>query len=35
MDVIPAWPRYLPVLEGLVILVVAEMYLPFARPRGV
>jgi hypothetical protein len=32
MDAFPAWLRYLPVLEGLVILVVA-MYLPFACPR--
>lgn len=33
MDTFPAWPWYLLVLEGLLILLVAGMYLPFARLR--
>ena len=31
MDIFPAWPWYLLILEGLVILIVVGMYLPFAR----
>ena len=33
MDVFPEWPWYLLVLEGLLLVIVAGMYLPFARPR--
>lgn len=33
MDVFPEWPWYLLVLEGLLLAIVAGMYLPFARPR--
>lgn len=33
MDIFPDWPWYLLVLEGLLLVIVAGMYLPFARPR--
>ena len=33
MDILPEWPWYLLVLEGLLLVIVAGMYLPFARPR--
>ena len=33
MDTFPAWPSYLLVLEGLLILIILGMYLPFARLR--
>ena len=35
MDIFPEWPWYLLVLEGLLLVIVAGMYLPFARSRGV
>ncbi len=31
MDIFPEWPWYLLVLEGLLLAIVAGMYLPFAR----
>lgn len=33
MDVFPEWPWYLLVLEGLLLVIVIGMYLPFARLR--
>ena len=33
MDIFPEWPWYLLVLEGLLLIIVTGMYLPFARLR--
>ena len=33
MDIFPEWPWYLLVLEGLLLVIVVGMYLPFARLR--
>lgn len=33
MDIFPEWPWYLLILEGLLLVIVAGMYLPFARLR--
>ena len=33
MDIFPDWPWYLLVLEGLLLVIVAGMYLPFVRLR--
>ena len=33
MDFFPKWPWYLLILEALLLVIVAGMYLPFARPR--
>ena len=33
MDIFPAWPWYLLILEGLLLVIVAGMYLPFVRLR--
>ena len=33
MDIFPEWPWYLLVLEGLLLVIIAGMYAPFARVR--
>lgn len=33
MDIFPEWPWYLLILEGLLLVIVVGMYLPFARLR--
>lgn len=33
IDIFPAWPWYLLILEGMLLVIVAGMYLPFARLR--
>ena len=33
MDIFPEWPWYLLVLEGLLLVIVVGMYLPFARSQ--
>lgn len=33
MDIFPEWPWYLLVLEGLLLVIVVGMYLPFVRLR--
>jgi len=33
MDFFPAWPWYIPILEGLLVIIMIGMYLPFSRKR--